>query len=263
MKIGKIIIGIIIVVALVVGALVVFVLNNINDIVKEVIETKGPEVTQTLVKLGNVDIKLTDGRGELNQLRIANPEGFSSPNLITAGTIALQVEPRSVAEPVIVLNEVTIDGIKVTVEQKDLTYSNIQAMLDNIKRSTKALGGGSGEADSAKSGSDTKLMIEKLTFANSSIHIMTEKWGERTIELPSFSKANIGNKTTGLTPEQVTETILKSYLTTVKRSVVKQVKALAKDEVKDKAKEKLKEKIDEKLSDDQKQKLDQLKSLFK
>jgi len=101
-----------------------------------------------------------------------------------------------------------------------------------------------------------RIMIEKIRFAATSIELQTEKLGSKTINLPAFSVNNIGDKKTGVTPEQAGQKITQQLMTKVKAAVKKELGNLITDEVKDKAKEKLKEKLKEKIN------TDKLKSLF-
>jgi preprotein translocase subunit SecF len=110
-------------------------------------------------------------------------------------------------------------------------------------------------------------MIESLNFGESEIALETEKYGGRTIKLPGYTQSNIGDKKTGLTPDEVSQAIMQSLLSRVKSAVKSELKKVAKaevkekiDEEKDKLKDKLKEKVGDKVSSED---VDKLKSLFK
>lgn len=257
----------IILLLLVIGGVAFYGLSNLNQLVKYGVETEGPKVTQTGVTLGGVDIKLLDGKGELSNFSIANPEGFSSPYLFKADKILLQVDPTQLTEPVKVIKEITIDGVDIVAEQKGLT-TNIQVLLDNLPTSKDS----SASTDEPSSESaDVLLMIEKLNFINNSVTLKTEEYGEYKLELPAIVQNNIGSKNKGLTPVELGQAILKPFLDKAQNAAESKVKEVVKNEITDKAKakaeeelkkqeEKLKDKISEKLGDDAESKL---KSLFK
>lgn len=260
--------GILIVLLLiVVGGVAFYGLSNLNKLVKYGVETEGPKVTQTGVALGSVDIKLLDGKGELSNFSIANPEGFSSPHLFKADKILLQIDTAHLTDSVKVIKEITIDGVDIVAEQKGLT-TNIQALLDNLPTSEDS----SAPADDASSESaDVLLMIEKLNFINNTITLKTEEYGEYQLELPAIVQNNIGSKDKGLTPAELGQAILKPFLDKAQNAAESKVKEIVKSEITDKAKEKaeeelkkqeekLKDAISEKLGDDAESKL---KSLFK
>ncbi|GAA5316611.1 MAG: hypothetical protein AseanaTS_18150 [Candidatus Pelagadaptatus aseana] len=209
--------------------------------------------------MAEVDIQITNGRGELKGLTVANPQGFSNANAFELGNIALQVDPGSLTEEVIVIDEITISGARLLAEMKGMGQTNLQALLDNVQ------GDGSGAKDasaSAKTDSsaapEVKLAVKSFTFSDSVVELATEEWGDRTIKLPAIKVNDIGSKDAGLTPEQLAEAMIQPVLKSAESSVKKDLEALARD----KAEEKLKEKLNEKLGDEKANQLNQLKSLF-
>ncbi|MEJ2415549.1 MAG: hypothetical protein P8Y45_01165 [Exilibacterium sp.] len=266
MKAVKIILGLVIAVALVVGIVVFLGLKNINAIVKRTVESVGPQVTQTNVTLEKVDIDITRGRGELNHLMIANPAGFNSDYAVRLGQIVLEIEPQTLLNPVIVIKEMRVGGVKLIAEQKDMVNSNLQQLLKSVQSKT---GGGStgdsttsdsaGSAAAPDSGSEIRMMVEKLVFAGSSVQIITEQWGEHTLDLPDIEVDGIGDRETGLTPNQLGQAILKPVLEQAKAKVKRDLK----QRVGKKAEAKLKQKLEDKLDDKQKEKLEALKQLLR
>ncbi|MFL0799310.1 MAG: AsmA family protein [Agarilytica sp.] len=250
MKTVKILGAVFILLAALVVGLIVYVFGNINQIVKEVVETVGPQVTKTHVGLRDVDITLTKGRGELNHFVIGNPDGFSSPYFLKWDAIAVEIDPASVQSDVIVINDMVIKGVKINAEQKG-TSTNIQALLDNIpsdKSETQPTTAESGETE------DIKLALSHIVFAENDVELITEKWGSYTLSMPSFELNGLGDKDNGLTPEELGKAILKP--------VLKQIKDQMEDKLKDITKEKLKAKLEEK-KEEIKAKVDEKKQEFK
>ncbi|MEC8429701.1 MAG: hypothetical protein VXZ35_14790 [Pseudomonadota bacterium] len=258
MKAVKILGGIVAAVVLIVGVVIFLGLQNLNQIVKTAVETVGPDVVGTEVRLAGVDIEITNGRGELSGLTIANPKGFSNNNAFELGTIALQVDPSSLSGDVVVIDEILISGAHLLAEQKNLTETNLQALMNNMQGGTSVGSGENTKPAASDSSSSVKLAVKKFTFSDSNIQVVTQEWGERTIKLPSISVADIGSKDAGLTPEQLAQAMIQPVLKAAEKSVKRDLEKLAKEKLEEKAKEKLKEKLgDEKL-----QQIDQLKSLF-
>ncbi|BFM16067.1 hypothetical protein R50073_22500 [Maricurvus nonylphenolicus] len=259
MKLGKILLGVFVAIIAVVAVVVFLGLQNINQIVKIAVETEGPKVTGTAVQLERVDLSLMEGRGELHGLQIDNPKGYQSDYAFSMGQVALQVEPKSLTGKVIVINEILIDGAKLIAEQKDLTRTNLQDLLDNVKGQGGSKASGQEATPASDSpAADVRLMVEKFSFVNSGVRLITTEWGERTLKLPSINITDIGDREVGLTPEQLTQALLDPILAQAKAAVANNLEDLAKE----KAQKKLQEKIDEKLSDEQKGQLKQLKGLF-
>ncbi|WP_211825017.1 AsmA family protein [Kistimonas asteriae] len=236
---------------------VVITLRNLDGIVKDVIETTGSKITGTPVTLNSVKITLRDGRGELNQLAIANPKGFESPDIFSMNAIALQVSPKSLSGPVVVINEILVDGMDITAEQKGAT-TNIQTLLKDIKERSAKKPAGEEEkpAEPAKKeeGADIRLMVENLSFTNATLKLMTEDKGDHTLKMPNIVMTNLGDKTTGLTPDELSEEILNRLLAQTEKVVA--------DRLQDIARKKLEEELSKKLSDKDKENLNKLKSLF-
>ncbi len=256
MKALKIILGILLVVVLIVAIGIFLFLKNINSIVKTAVETVGPQVTLTDVGLNEANIELQKGRAELNGLYIANPQGFSPANVFQMDTVVIDIDPASITDDVIVINEIRIDGAQLLAEQKGLKDTNIQALMDNLNKSSS--GAEASEAE-AESDSDVRLMVEKLAFVNGTVDLKTEQLGDYQMQLPDINVADIGDKQRGLTPEELATALLQPVLQQVKTQVAVELQ----DKAKEKAKEKLKEEIGKKISPENQKKLEGLKGLLK
>lgn len=237
------------VLVLAVGVLL-YLVNNINGIVKDVVESEGPKVTKTEVSLGGVNIQLREGRGELTDLVVANPPGFGSPEAFHANQLVLQIKPSSVVGDVIIIEEVVIKGVTVTAEQKGLT-TNLQTILKSVQE-------GAGGEEPASGESDVRLMVEKLSFADSSLNLITEEYGSYPVDLPGLELNNLGSRENGLTPTQLGQAILEPAL----RQAWNAAQDRLQDAAQDKAEDKLKEKAREELGDDAEEKIEKLRGLL-
>ena len=213
-----------------------FLLNNLNAVIKDAVEIQGPEVTKTDVKLGKVDISLIESSVALNSLAVANPKGFDvNTPLLTVREITLNIDPSTLYNKVKVVRELVIDGVEITAEHKNLRDTNIEGMIENIKRSSGTAQSNKNrqqpQQQTAQQGEEIRLMIEKLTFSNSSVTLVTEQWGKHSIELPGFSKTAIGDKTEGLTPKQLAREVMSAYMGEVSKLIGDKLKELAKSKL--------------------------------
>lgn len=254
MKVGKIAGIIVLLVLLVVGLGVFYLFSNINPIVERAIETKGPEITDTDVSLGSVDIQLLKGRAELSNFTIANPAEFDTGNLFEARSVVFNIEPTSLRSDVIVINEILIEGVRVTAEQKGLT-TNIQTMLKTIEQN---LPKAEDEPVQNEEGKVLRFMVERLRFADSSLRVVTEKYGEKELTLAEVEGSNLGSRTAGLTAAELGVAVVKPYLQRARQQAQEQLRTMAEGEVKDRAEEKLREKF----GDDAEEKLNKVRELF-
>ena len=243
MKFIKITLGLLFALLIVAVVSLISVLDHFNAIVKETVETVGQQVTQSHTRLEAVDTSLINGQIVLTGLSVSNPTGFDARYPILAvQRMVLSVDLTTLMSKVKVIKVIDIEGVEITVEHRNIRDTNVQAMINNIKRSSKAAAYPAKESNAVAEGAqpqETRLMIEKLAFANSSAPLVTEQWGSHSVELPAFSKNNIGDKTTGLTPEQVGDEILSAYMLHVREQV--------KDSLKELAKAKLEEKLEKKV----------------
>ena len=251
---GKVIAGLVVAALVAVVLVVTVVFKNLDDIIRQAIENTGSEVTQTRVSLDSVVFTLKDGRGELHGLNIANPPGYTTKNAFEMGEIALQVDPGSLTGDVIVIKEVLVDGATLVAEQKALA-TNLKELLENIEKSSA---GKKKPATEAGESADVRLMVEKFSFINSSTKVVTQQWGEKSLSVPDIVMRDIGDKETGLTPEQLASTMTQTLMSRAERAVTDYLEKLAKDA----AKQELEKQLDKNLNEDDKAKLKGLKSMF-
>lgn len=253
MKAFKVILALIgLVIVLVVGAFV-YLLSNAGDIVEQVIESQGPKLTRTNVTLGEADIRIREGRGELKDLIVANPEGYTAPNALHAQNLALQIEPQSVVGDVIVVKELLVEGVTVTAEQQGMT-TNLQELLKAVQQAAA----GPEQPTQEDGQSDIRLMVEKVRFADNRLNLITEQHGEYAVELPPLELENLGNKQQGLTPAQLGKAVLQPVLAQARDAAQDRLE----QELKDRAEDKLKEKAKEALGEDAQEKVEQLRGLL-
>ncbi|HDZ23629.1 MAG TPA: hypothetical protein ENH70_03725, partial [Desulfobacteraceae bacterium] len=73
-----ILIGAGVVVAVIIVA-VIIIATNIGPMIRKAVNTYGPGITKTDVRLGDVDVSLFSGKAKLKQLFLGNPQNFKSP----------------------------------------------------------------------------------------------------------------------------------------------------------------------------------------
>ena len=253
---GKIVAGGVVAVVAVVIVVATLVVSNLDDIIRKAVESVGTEVTGTRVSLDAVKFSLTDGRGEFHGLSIANPPGYTTENAFHMTEIAIQVDPGSLAGKVIVIDEILIDGALVVAEQKAVS-TNLKELLANVEQSGSQDPSSSAAAEDSAA-AQVRLMVKKFSFINNSASIVTEQWGTKTLSIPDVNMQNIGDRETGLTPQELA--------TTMTTALMRQAEQAAQDYlaklVKDAAKKELEKQLDQNLDEDDKARLKGLKSMF-
>lgn len=240
------VVAVIVVAAAIGGGL--YLKQNIDGIVKDLIETVGTETTGTSVKLAGVKLDLTEGAGVISGMTVANPEGFSTNSLFSVNSINIAIEPESFTSEVYIIDDIAIDGAKVLAEQVG-GGTNIQALLNNMDTAEEPVGG-----DATGTSEEPRLGVRRINFTNGNLHLKSDIFGERTLSMPDFTVSDIGTSGKGLTPDELGTEIAKELLVQVKDAVKDEISDLASDA----AKAKLKEQIGEKATEG----LNKLKGLF-
>lgn len=212
------------VVALIAG-LLLYVGSQLNSIVAGLIEDHGSAATQTPVRVAGVAIELSEASGTISGLTVGNPEGFSG-NAIEMGNFSLSLDPSSLTEDVIVIENILVSGARLNIVQQ-ANGNNLQELLRNLDVGT----GDSGNDD----GAGKKLIINQFTLEDASASLTAPDLGDvREVTLPTITVRDIGRSSNGATGAEVAKQVLQPVFNQALESAAVQA-------IKDKASEKLDE----------------------
>jgi len=205
----KILIGLGVVVAIVVGA-VAFLVGNLDSLIKQAVEDVGTRATGSEVSLANVEVSLGDGSGALSGLRVANPSGFKSDYAFDLGGISVTLDTNTVTQDPVVIREVVIDDPKLIYELVNGS-SNIEAIQNNVDAFSKSLGS-DGTSSSSSSSEGPKLIIEDLYIKGGDIRVVAGFLGDKGVGtgLPEIHLQDIGKDDGGATPAEVASKVISS-----------------------------------------------------
>lgn len=96
---------------------VALVVINLGSGLKALVETLGPEMTQSPVTLDSASLSLLSGEGSFVGLRIGNPQGFDTQEAFSLGEIHFTVNQDSLITDIIVLKSLSIVAPEVTLER--------------------------------------------------------------------------------------------------------------------------------------------------
>ena len=96
---------------------VVFLISNLDSLIRTAVEEVGSEATQAKVTLSEVEIS-TEGKGALRGFIVGNPSGFETPSAFKLGEVSVSLDIASVTGDTIRIHEVLINGPEVTFELK-------------------------------------------------------------------------------------------------------------------------------------------------
>jgi len=197
----KIIIFSVLALVLAIAGTLVYVLTNINSIVKAAIEKYGSQAVKTHVRVSSVEIRLSRGEGAVLGLTVANPSGFVSPFIITLDTISIRIVKDSVTSTPIVIDTILISGPEVFYEMKADGTANVDILKKNLAES-----GSSKEErlQQSRKGKELRLRVGKLVFEKGKVHVRVAKLMDKPyiVELPRLELSDIG-KHGGVTPAEI------------------------------------------------------------
>jgi len=110
-------------------------LSNLGPVIKKAINTYGPRMTNTEVRLGDVSISIFSGEATLKDFYLGNPEGFKSSHAMCVGSIYVDVDEKSLTRDMIVINKIEVVHPQLTYEKRRGT-DNFKAILNNIRRTS-------------------------------------------------------------------------------------------------------------------------------
>lgn len=202
-KAGKLIVGGVVALILVVGIVLVFVISNLDVIVKRAIENVGTDVAGVPVSVGSVQISLKEGTGTVNGLSLGNPPGFGRGKAFELGSIALKLDVGNTSAELVTVSSVLVDGARVNVVQ-NASGNNLKAIQKNLASDSPGDAGDS--SDDAAGG--TKLIIDEFAFRNGQVSLELQGVGERRADIPDFQVTGIGRKSNGATAAEAARQIL-------------------------------------------------------
>ena len=193
---------IVIALSLVVGALVII---NLGTGLKALVETLGPEMTQSPVTLESASLSLLSGEGSFVGLHIGNPEGFDTEEAFSLGEIHFTVDQDSLATDIIVLKTLTIIAPEVTLE-RGAGGSNLDRLQENI---SSYLGSADDEVDIEQS--PKNIIIRDILITDGKLRYGL--LGSKTLDLalPEIRLANLGEEGQGLSMAQAGAKLLAPY----------------------------------------------------
>jgi uncharacterized protein involved in outer membrane biogenesis len=194
----------------------------LGQIVKKVVNTYGPQMTQTTVSVDTVTLSLLTGSASLKGLVIGNPQGYKSPNAISVGKIAVGVDPLTVFANKVVVRSIRLESPSINFEG-GLSGNNLSQILDNVDSS----GGKSGPVSTNAAttpASQKKLEVDDLVIsgAKADVLITSPVQREVNVTLPDIHLTDLGKDGEGITAADLTRQVLNAITTATLETVAKQ-----------------------------------------
>lgn len=266
----KTILGLFLLIVIAVGVVSYYVLENLDSIVEAAIEKHGSQATKTAVKVDKVKISLKEGSGAIYGISVANPGGFTDPNIFALGEISTRIDYESVSKKIIIIDDIAVLEPEVFFEMNKDKQTNLDVLKKNIMSGVPATSS-SKETGKPASGEQPKLIIRHLKFAEGNIQAMVVPLNNKTykLKLPTIEMRDLGAPN-GAPPEVIAKQIINKLTDQAKAAIKKQgidrevekLKAKAQEKI-DQEKAKLKSEAESKLKAEEERAKDKLKGLFK
>jgi hypothetical protein len=174
------------VVVLIIVLLVMTLLGNLNGIVKAVIEKVGTSVTGVPVTVGVVDIKISEGSAAIQQLSVANPEGFSAKPMLDFGELAVKLDIKNN-----IINQVKIASPHILFEQKGKT-SNFQTLQDNMAGDEPKEEKPAPEEPAPAEGEPAIIQIDLIEITDAQVAVVSDLFeGTKNLTIESITFKNL------------------------------------------------------------------------
>ncbi|MBI5240772.1 MAG: hypothetical protein HY926_09895 [Elusimicrobia bacterium] len=169
---------------------------KLGSIVKAAVETLGPKVTQTEVRLASVSLSPFSGNGRIKGVFIGNPAGFKTPGAFQMGSVRMAVDLKSLAGDCVVVKEIIVEGPEVTFEGS-LKGSNLSRIQKNVESFVPA----APKAKGKKPKKEMKVIVDLFKVTGGKVNLsMTALGGKSlTVPLPDIELKGIGRKSNGAT----------------------------------------------------------------
>ncbi len=204
---------IIVVVVVIVVVLVVAVVLGIDRIAKTGTEVGATYALGVPTTLNSADIGILQGRTELQQLQVNNPEGFESPHFLKLNRGALSVSLGSLTGDLVEVPEFTLEGIELNLEKKG-AQSNYQVILDNLKKFES-------KAESEPAKKETKegkrFVIREILIKDVKVRVKAAPLGANlvdvTVPIDELRLKDVGSDSDkGVMISELTGTLLKAII---------------------------------------------------
>ncbi|OGT73692.1 MAG: hypothetical protein A3H44_09210 [Gammaproteobacteria bacterium RIFCSPLOWO2_02_FULL_57_10] len=167
--------------------------------VRSRIETAASSALGTQVSVSGVILSPFSGKGSVRELKVANPEGFSTPYAIELSSLDFEVDLDTVFADVIQINSIIVREARISYETRLIT-DNIRTLIDNIPAR---------EAESTPTDSPARkrVIIRDFQMIDPRINVFALV-GSAPIALPNIQIENIGESNAPATIPEASREIL-------------------------------------------------------
>ena len=185
-------------------------ISKLGPLVKMAVNTYGPKITDTELRVDDVGISIFSAEAKLKKFFLGNPTGFKSPSAMKVGSVYVDVDEGSLTKDTIIIKKIEVVGPEITYEKRGKT-DNFKSILNNVQKNVPK--GEPAKKEPAKEGPGKQLIINDFIIKNGKVNLAVEMpggvLGEQEIkaDLPDIHLKDIGKKKGGASPAEVAKEI--------------------------------------------------------
>lgn len=222
--------GIVVALLVVVGLLVA--MFFLGSIVKKGVETVGPGITKTEMKLDSATLSVLSGSGTLKGFLLGNPDGFKTAQAVKVGSTSVGVKPMSVFGDKVHVTHVRVEAPDITFEVQGLNVkaNNLSKILDNVSGGTPEKPAEPGTPAPKSEGASKKLQVDDFLISGAKLNVSSTTFAGKqiTVPLPDIHLTNLGQGPDGITAGELTKRVLDDVVAAAIPAAEKALKDLAK-----------------------------------
>jgi uncharacterized protein involved in outer membrane biogenesis len=190
----------------------------LGSIVKKGVETVGPQITKTELKLDGVSLSILSGSGSLKGFFLGNPAGFKTESAVKVNKVEVGVKPMSVMADKVHVSHVRMIAPEITFEVTGINVraNNLSKILENVEAAA-----GPAEATAKTqpkpTGPARKLQVDDFLLSNAKVTITSGALSGRTahVTIPDIHLTNLGTGPDGITAAELTKRVLNEVVPAV------------------------------------------------
>lgn len=183
---------------LVIIAAVVGTYMYLDSIVKYAIETQGSKQMNLKTELDGASVGLLRGKVGLDELKVANPPGYTAPHLFTLGELDVNAPISQLRGNPKRVSNITIDKPKLVIERSSDGVFNFKKAIEQMPKAPTGPSEPRAPQEPKPAEEEMKLIIDELTIKDATVVIrpgldIPGIAKEFTVTVPTVSMKNIGN----------------------------------------------------------------------
>jgi len=92
----------------VVVAIIIFGLSNLGPVIKQAVNSYGPNITKTELHVDDVGVSIFSAQAKIKQFFLGNPAGFKTPSAMKVRSILVNVDEKSLTSSTIVIDRIEV-----------------------------------------------------------------------------------------------------------------------------------------------------------